>query len=89
MKLLISAIALVIAAPVAAQVAPADPHAGHAQQHGGKNHEQHGGDHKGHGCCKDMAKMDCCKDKSGAAKAKCCAEHDAKSGQQHGEKHAH
>jgi hypothetical protein len=69
MKTLVGAIALVIAAPVAAQAVPsADPGAGHAQ------HQQQGqGGHSEH-------KMDCCKD----CKPGCCdrmkREHGAKAG---------
>jgi Spy/CpxP family protein refolding chaperone len=82
MKILLTAIALTIAAPAAAQTAQpaANPHAGHAMpadhgQHKG-NHSQHDGEagheaHKKH--CEQMKadgkKMDCCEkhaEKSGA-----------------------
>lgn len=63
MKTLIGALALILAAPVAAQTAPAsDPHAGHAQ------HQQAPGSPAEHkkdcDCCDEMKqqgdKMDCC-----------------------------
>lgn len=68
MKILIGALALVIAAPAAAQTAPADPHAGHAQHQQGqqKQGQPHQG-HSGHGQPADHSRhMDCCKD------GKCC-----------------
>lgn len=65
MKILIGAIALVIAAPAFAQAVPADPHAGHAQhqQQGKAGHDQQQGGHSEH-------KMDCCK---GGKPGECCA----------------
>jgi Spy/CpxP family protein refolding chaperone len=66
MKTLFSALALVIAAPLAAQSAPAtDPHAGHKQE---TPHKDHGGKHEmdccKKGCCDKMKqpgqKMSCC-----------------------------
>ena len=82
MKTLIGAIALIIAAPVAAQTAPPDkPHAGHAQhqqQHGHKS-----GGHEGHqmDCCKDGK---CCSKAKGEAEQKaCCAKHGDGQHQQH------
>jgi len=58
MKMLIGALALILAAPVAAQTAPA-PDAEHAQHH------QKGAEHKMDcKCCDEMkqhaGKMDCC-----------------------------
>ncbi len=86
MKTILGAIALIIAAPAAAQTATADPHAGHAQhQQQGQHQQHHGapkGDHSQHkmdcckpgGCCDKMkqteARMDCCKDKAAAASAR-------------------
>lgn len=64
MKTLFGAIALIIAAPVAAQAAPAaNPHAGHAQQQG-TDHRQPGQDkHDCKACCEKMkgkdGKMEC------------------------------
>jgi uncharacterized protein involved in copper resistance len=61
MKMFIGALALVIAAPVAAQTAPAaDPHA----QHKGMDHSQHEkGKHDCKECCEKMkgkdGKMEC------------------------------
>lgn len=87
MKMILGAIALLIAAPVAAQAAPAsDPHAGHAQhqQHDGQQKSGHA-EHKGD-CCKDGKHKECCdKAKQQAQKADCCAEHAAG----HGEHKAH
>lgn len=64
MKTLIGALALILAAPVAAQTAPvADPHAGHAQhqQKPADAPAEHKMDCK---CCDKMkeqsGKMDCC-----------------------------
>ena len=74
MKTLIGAIALVVAAPAAAQTVPAaEPHAGHAQ------HEQQG--QSGHGehkmdCCKDGKHKECCeKARQQGKKMECCAKH--------------
>jgi len=73
MKTLIGAIALITAAPLAAQAAPAaNPHAGHAQQQG-TDHGQHGqGKHDCKACCEKMkgkdGKMECM-DKAGTAQA--------------------
>ena len=68
MKTIIGAIALVIAAPVAAQTAPAGAQGGHAQhqqqgqmQHGQMDHSrmQHGQPGQ-HGCCKQVnGRMEC------------------------------
>ena len=73
MKTLIGAIALVIAAPFAAQAAPAaNPHAGHAQQQG-MDHSQHQqGKHGCKECCDKMKGKDGkleCMDKKSDAKA--------------------
>ena len=59
MKTFMGAIALLLAAPVAAQTAPAaDPHAGHAQYQG-MNHSQHGqGKHDCKDCCEKMKGKD-------------------------------
>lgn len=69
------AAALAAAAPAAAS---ADPHAGHhpAGHQGGHEHKA---GHDGKGCCDhkgaDGKAMECCKGKTEADKAKCCAEH--------------
>jgi len=74
MKTLIGALALIVAAPVAAQTAPAaDPHAGHAQQQQPAGHSQHGeAKHDCKACCEKMkgkdGKMECM-DKAAGAKA--------------------
>lgn len=77
LKTVLGALALVIAAPVAAQPAPAgDPHAGHAEhgQQGNEQQQQQG--HQEHG----RHMMDCCKDccdearQEGKAMA-CCDKH--------------
>ena len=71
MKTLIGAIALIIAAPMAAQTAPAaDPHSGHAQ-HQGMDHSQHQqGKHDCKECCEKMkgkdGKMECMDKKADA-----------------------
>jgi len=76
--LLIAAIALVIAAPAAAQTAPALQHQGHAQHGQGTEHSRHGqpqsgqhgrhqgGQHQGH------AMGDCCADRNGNGRMDCC-----------------
>ena len=70
MKTFIGAIALIIAAPVAAQTSPAaDPHPGHAQ-HQGMDHSQHSqGKHDCRECCEKMkgkdGKMECMDKKAG------------------------
>jgi hypothetical protein len=74
MKTIFGAIALIIAAPVAAQTTPAsDPHAGHAQ-HQGVDHSQHGqGKHDCKACCEKMkgkdGKMECMDKKADAKPA--------------------
>jgi hypothetical protein len=74
MKTFIGAIALIIAAPVAAETAPAaDPHAGHAQ-HQNDAHSQHSqGKHDCKECCEKMkgkdGKMECMDKKAGAKTA--------------------
>ena len=74
MKTLIGAIALIIAAPVAAQTAPAvDPHAAHAQRQG-TDHSQHSqGKHDCKECCEKMkgkdGKMECMDKKADAKTA--------------------
>lgn len=74
MKSMISAIALLVAAPALAQAVPAaNPHAGHSAEqyakHQGQGHEGHG-EHKD--CCKD-GKMACCeKMKQQDKSMKCC-----------------
>jgi len=92
MKTVLGALALVIAAPAAAQGAPAaDPHAAHAQHlqqtRPSQSHQhQHGGDAEGEhpmDCCKD-----CCEAKE-QGKMACCgkhgdhAPHDARDHSQH------
>ena len=73
MKMLIGALALILAAPVAAQTAPvADSNAGHAQ-HQGMDHSQHQqGKHDCKECCEKMkgkdGKMECM-EKHGDAKS--------------------
>ena len=71
MKMLIGALALILAAPVAAQAAPAaDPHAGHAQhqQQPSGAPSEHKMDCK---CCEEMkqhaGKMECCEHAEGHA----------------------
>lgn len=72
MKLIMTAIALAIAAPAAAQTAP-DQHAGHGMDHGAKPHEGKGccdkdAEGKRKPCCDEAKKMDCCdKAKEGEA----------------------
>jgi Spy/CpxP family protein refolding chaperone len=73
MKTIIGALALILAAPVAAQTASAnDPHAGHAQ-HQKMDHSQHQqGKHDCKECCEKMkgkdGKMECM-EKQGEAKS--------------------
>ena len=80
MKTFIGAIALIIAAPVAAQTAPAaDPHAQHAQ-HQGMDHSQHEkGNHDCKECCEKMkgtdGKMECMDKKAEAKPAPAASEH--------------
>ena len=98
MKYLISAMALVFAAPVAAQTAPAAQHQGHGTaehaQHAPAQHGQHQsgqhppGQHQGHedGCCADRnnnGRMDCCENMQPGQR--CCCEH----GEGHGEQGGH
>ena len=80
MKILLTTIALIVAAPVAAQTAApaADPHAGHSMP---ADHGQHKDkdDGKAHdGCCdhksSDGKKMPCCAE----GKMDCCADKAAK-----------
>jgi hypothetical protein len=85
MKTLIGAIALIIAAPVAAQTAPAaDPHA----QHKGMDHSQHEeGKHDCKACCEKMkgkdGKMECMDKKSDAKSAAPAASEQAHEGHAH------
>lgn len=73
MKYFLSAIALVIATPAAAQTAPAQDHQGHAQ------HQQHG-QHQGHaqhqqpqgGQPGHAPQGDCCADRNGNGRMDCC-----------------
>ena len=86
MKITLSAIALVIAAPAMGQTTPAaDPHAGHHAHHQGMAHSKHQkGGHDCKKCCEEMKGKDGnmeCKDKKAEAKP-------AQSGQDHGG-HAH
>ena len=82
MKIIIGAIALLIAAPAAAQTQAPDPHAGHSKEQHGQHqqgHEHHG--QKGHDktmqCCKDGKHGECCdKAKQQGQTMKCC-EHKA------------
>ncbi len=77
--LLIAAVALVIAAPAAAQTAPAPQHQGHAQLGQGMDHSQHGqpqsgqhGQHQG-GQPQGHGNMgDCCADRNGNGRMDCC-----------------
>ena len=76
LKTMLGAVALLIAAPVAAQTAaPADPHAGHAPQHHGTDHGKM--NHSNKDCCKD-GKHDCCKEMEQSGKKDCCDEAKAK-----------
>ena len=84
MKTIIGALALILAAPVAAQAAPAaDPHAQHqGMDHGKMGHGQEGKGHDGHdkGCCKD-GKMACCETmKQQGKEMDCCKKADARKG---------
>ena len=85
MKILMTAIALVIASPAVAQTAPAQaPEHGQHRQHGQGQHQGHAPQpgqtpHQGHGeqggCCADRngnGRMDCCERM--AAGSSCCAE---------------
>ena len=78
MKYLIGAIALIIAAPAAAQTAPVAQHQEH-QQHGQMPAGQHQpGQHQEHrdGCCADRnnnGRMDCCENMQPGER--CCCEH--------------
>ena len=73
MKIILSALALAIAAPAIGQTAPAaDPHAGHHAQPQAMDHSQHQkGEHECKKCCEEMkgkdGKMEC-KDKAADAK---------------------
>jgi hypothetical protein len=77
MKTIISAIALVLAAPAAAQsTTPTNPHAGHTQGQP-MDHSQHqqATDHSKHegGCCKGDDAMACCeKAKKDGKVMPCC-----------------
>ena len=81
MKTLIGALALIMAAPVAAQTAPAaDPHAGHAQ-HQGTDHSQHEqGKHDCKKCCEEMkgkaGKMECMEHGEAQSPAPAAVQHD-------------
>ena len=84
MNYLVGAMALLLAAPVAAQTAPAtDPHAGHVQhqQHGKADHSKHQAD-----CCKDAAKhQECCVEAAQQGKKMdCCAKGADKAGASQG-----
>lgn len=88
MKILVTAIALVIAAPAAAQTAPAAQHQGHAQHQPQPGHDQHQPQpgqpgqmpaHEERGdCCADRnnnGRMDCCEGMAQAGdRRSCCAE---------------
>ena len=90
MKYLSLAIAIVIAAPAAAQTAPVQ-HQDHAQHQPATGHAQHGqghapqggqapADHARHSedCCADRdnnGRMDCCEQAEGAEARACCEEH--------------
>ena len=99
MKTIISALALVLAAPVAAQSAPAtsSPHAGHGQHHGtdhsqhqGMGHSQHQGkDHCKHqgDCCKDQDRKACCEKAARGGKMMPCCEGKAKAADASAEGH--
>lgn len=81
MKTIISALALIIAAPAAAQTAAPAPESGH-QHHKGMDHSQHKGmDHSKHqmDCCKDGKHKECCEQamKDGK-KMPCCDQVEAK-----------
>lgn len=86
MKYFLSAIALVIATPAAAQTAPAQDHQGHAQ------HQQHG-QHQGHAQHQQHQQQggqpghapqgDCCADRNGNGRMDCC-ERTAEAGDRRG-----
>ena len=86
MKIVLSALALVIAAPATGQATPAaDPQASHHAQHQGMDHSTHQkGQHNCKKCCEEMkgkdGKMEC-KDTKAETKP-------AQSGHDHGG-HAH
>jgi hypothetical protein len=75
MKYFLSAIALVIATPAAAQTAPAQDHQGpgqhqqHGQHQGHAQHQQHRqqGGQSGH-----APQGDCCADRNGNGRMDCC-----------------
>ena len=74
MKHLLSAIALVIATPAAAQSAPAQGHQGHA---GHGQHAQHQGEGQGQhrqqgGQQGNAPRGDCCADRNGNGRMDCC-----------------
>jgi Spy/CpxP family protein refolding chaperone len=73
MKLIIGALALFIAAPVAGQNAPAaNPRAGHAEH---QTQQQHGNEHEGPAGHSEH-QMNCCdKMKQDAGQKDCCAQH--------------
>ena len=93
MKILIGAIALLIAAPAAAQAGQAaDPHAGHTpqqhEQHKRQSGDQHGQHQQGHAehkkdCCKDGKHGECCDKAKQGQKMACCAEHGEAKGGEH------
>ncbi len=86
MRILMTAIALVIASPAVAQTAPAQQHQGHDQhqQHGQQQGQaQHGQHQQGQhqersGCCADRngnGRMDCCEGMAQAGDRRgCCPE---------------
>ena len=88
MKMLVSAIALVVASPALAQTAPAGQHQGHQQgqhqghgQHQQGQHQDHGQHGRGHGehrdCCADRdgnGRMDCCEQAEEGQRHACCEE---------------
>jgi len=88
MKTIIGALALIIAAPVAAQTAPAsNPHAGHAQ-HEGMDHSQHQqGKHDCKECCEKMmgkdGKMECVDKKVDGEPSAAASGHDGHGGHAH------
>lgn len=91
MKSIMTAIALVIAAPAAAQGAPAHQDHGRHQQGQGQGHDQHGqhqqGQHQDHrDCCEDRngnGRMDCCDEAENGRRAACCEEEAARQGGDH------
>ena len=77
MKILVTAMALVLAVPAAAQTAPAPQPQGHQQHQMGQHGQHQPGQHEGHqmrdGCCADRnnnGRMDCCENM-----AQGCREH--------------